>query len=72
VKGLDQEMQMVESPSEEIILSALINRIKTDEPLTTKLARRSTVCTLCQFMSRVEVHIRQEEVNKVRPLRCAR
>jgi hypothetical protein len=37
---------MVESLGNEIILSALINGMKTEEPLMAELARGSTMCTL--------------------------
>jgi hypothetical protein len=38
VKRFGQEMRTVEDPSEQMILSALINRIRTEEPLMAELA----------------------------------
>ena len=49
---------MVESPGEKVIFSALINGIKTDEPLMAELAQKSTMGTLRQFMGRVEAYVR--------------
>jgi hypothetical protein len=38
VKRFGQEMHTVEDPSEQMILSTLINRIRTEEPLMAELA----------------------------------
>ena len=64
IKKFSQEMQTIEDPSDQIILLALINGIRTKEPLMAELARGSTMGTLWQFISRVEGYIYQEEVNK--------
>jgi hypothetical protein len=64
VKRFNQELQIVDSSSEELILSTMINGMKAEEPLSAKLAelaRESTMCTLQQFMSRIEVYLRREE-----------
>jgi hypothetical protein len=49
VRRFNQGLQIVENPSEEVILSAMINRMKIEEPLLAelaKLAQGSTICTL--------------------------
>ena len=64
IERFGQEMLAVEDSSEQMILSALINGIRTEEPLMAELARGPAMGTLQQFMSRVEGYIYQEEVVK--------
>jgi hypothetical protein len=42
------------------MLLAMINGMKTEEPLMAELAQGSTMCTLSQFMSRIEVYMQKE------------
>ncbi|XP_059446479.1 uncharacterized protein LOC132178030 [Corylus avellana] len=51
----------VESPNEQIVLSALMHGIKTDGPLMAELAWKPTLGTLRQFMNKAEEFINQEE-----------
>jgi hypothetical protein len=44
----------IEDPSKQMILLALINGIRTEEPLMVELARRPTMGNLQQYMSRAE------------------
>ena len=67
VRRFNQELQIVEIPSEEVILLAMINRMKAKEPLIAELAelaQGSTMCTLRQFTSRIEVYMWKEEAIK--------
>jgi hypothetical protein len=65
VRRFNQELQLVENLGEEIILSAMINGMKTKEPLMTELAQGSTMCTLHQFMSKIKVYMQKEKAIKV-------
>ena len=64
VRRFNQELKIVENPSDEIILSAMINGIKVEEPLLAELAQGSTICTLQQFTSKIEVYLWKEEATK--------
>jgi hypothetical protein len=61
VRRFNLELQIVDNPSDQIILSAMINGMKPEEPLLAELARGSTTCTLQQFTDRIEVYLRKEE-----------
>ena len=64
MKRFNQELEIAKNPSNEVILSAMINEMKAEEPLLAELAQGSTTCTLQQFASRIEVYLRKEEAIK--------
>jgi hypothetical protein len=64
VRRFNRELQIVDNPSDQIILSVMINIMKPEEPLLAELARQLTTCTLQQFTDRVEVYLRKEEAIK--------
>ena len=64
VKRFDQEMRTVDDLGDEIILSALINGMRAEEPLIADLARGSITGTLHQFISRIDGCVYQKEVIK--------
>jgi hypothetical protein len=61
MQRFNQEKLTIESPNEQVILSALMNGIKIEGPLMVELARRPTLGTLQQFMRKAEELINQEE-----------
>jgi hypothetical protein len=58
------EKLTIESPNELMVLSALMNGIRTEGPLMAELARRLTLGTLRQFMGKAKEFINQEETIK--------
>jgi hypothetical protein len=64
VRRFNSELQLIDNPSDQIILSAMINGMKPKEPLLAELACQSTACTLQQFTDRVELYLRKEEAVK--------
>jgi hypothetical protein len=64
VRRFNSELQLVDNPSDQVILSAMINGMKPEEPLLAELARQSTACTLQQFTDKIELYLQKEEVVK--------
>jgi hypothetical protein len=60
LQRFNQPRLTTESPTEELVHSALYQRIRKDRSLTTDLARKST-CYLQEFMERADEFINQEE-----------
>jgi hypothetical protein len=69
VKRFYLELRVVDNPSDQIILSAMINGMKPEEPILAELAGQPTTCTLRQFSDKIKVYLRKEEaIKKVRKL----
>jgi hypothetical protein len=64
VRRFNLELQIVDNPSDQIILSAMVNGMKPEESLLAELAGQSTTCTLQQFTDKIEVYLRKEEAIK--------
>jgi hypothetical protein len=64
MRRFNLELQIVDNPSDQIILSAMVNGMKPEEPLLAELAGQSTTCTLQQFTDKIEVYLRKEEAIK--------
>jgi hypothetical protein len=69
VKRFYLELGVVDNPSDQIILSAMINGMKPEEPILAELAGQPTTGTLRQFSDKIKVYLRKEEaIKKVRKL----
>jgi hypothetical protein len=69
VKRFYLELRVVDNPSYQIILSAMINGIKPGEPILAELAGQPTTCTLRQFSDKIKAYLQKEEaIKKVRKL----
>jgi hypothetical protein len=64
VRRFNLELRIVDNPSDQIILSAMVNGMKPEEPILAELAGQSTTCTLQQFTDKIEVYLRKEEAIK--------
>jgi hypothetical protein len=63
------ELRVVDNPNDQIILSAMINGMKPEEPILAELAGQSTTCTLRQFSDKIKVYLLKEEaIKKIRKL----
>jgi hypothetical protein len=69
VKRFYLELRVVDNPSDQIILSAIINGMKPGEPILAELAGQPTTCTLRQFSDKIKTYLQKEEaIKKVRKL----
>jgi hypothetical protein len=64
VKRFYLELRLVDNPSDQIILSAMINGIKPGEPILAELAGQPTTCTLRQFSDKIKAYLQKEEAMK--------
>jgi hypothetical protein len=64
VKRFYLELRLVDDPSDQIILSAMINGIKPGEPILAELAGQPTTCTLRQFSDKIKAYLQKEEAMK--------
>jgi hypothetical protein len=58
------ELRLVDDPSDQIVLSAMINGIKPGEPILAELAGQPTTCTLRQFSDKIKAYLQKEEAMK--------
>jgi hypothetical protein len=64
VKRFYLELRLVDNPSDQIILSAMINGIKPGEPILAELAGQPATCTLRQFSDKIKAYLQKEEAMK--------
>jgi hypothetical protein len=50
----NKEKLMVESPNDQMVLSALMHGVRADELLMAEIAQKSMVLTLYQFLDKTE------------------
>jgi hypothetical protein len=64
VKRFYLELRLVDNPSDQIILSAMINGMKPGEPILAELAGQPATCTLRQFSDKIKAYLQKEEAMK--------
>ncbi|XP_059429048.1 uncharacterized protein LOC132162845 [Corylus avellana] len=60
----NQEKLIIENPSEQTVLDALMHMVRAERPLMAELSKSSKLVTLSQFMKKADEYINQEETVK--------